>query len=73
VRSSPTLFRASEPPPALDETQRRIWEFLADQPRHLDEISQQLSVSVPALSGLLLTLEMKKAIRRLPGNRYERC
>jgi DNA processing protein len=73
VRSSPSLFRDATPPPALDETQRRIWEFLADQPRHLDEIAQQLSLSVPALSGLLLTLEMKRVIRRLPGNRYERC
>ncbi len=73
VRSSPALVRDATPPPALDETQRRIWEFLADQPRHLDEIAQQLSLSVPALCGLLLTLEMKKVVRRLPGNRYERC
>jgi DNA processing protein len=73
VRSSSSPVRDSAPPPTLDETQRRIWEFLADQPRHLDEIAQQLSLSVPALSGLLLTLEMKKAVRRLPGNRYERC
>src|SRR5262245_7779720 len=61
------------PPPALDEAQRRIWEFLAGQPRHLDEMAQQLGLGVPQLTGTLLTLEMKKAVRRLPGNRYERC
>jgi DNA processing protein len=60
------------PPPGLDETQRRVWDFLADGPRHLDEMVQQLRLSVSQLSGLLLTLELKKAVRRLPGNRYER-
>ena len=62
-----------QPPPELDEVQRRVWEFLADQARHLDEMAQQLGLAVPQLAGVLLTLEMKKAVRRLPGNRYERC
>ncbi len=60
------------PPPGLDESQRRVWDFLAEGPRHLDEMVQQLGLSVPQLSGILLTLEMKKVLRRLPGNRYER-
>ena len=63
------------PPPAptsLDDGQRRLWDFLADQPRHLDEMAQKLGLSVPELSGMLLTLEMKRIVRRLPGNRYER-
>jgi DNA processing protein len=61
------------PPPALDETQRRVWEFLGGGPRSIDELAQHLGLGVPQLSGLLLTLEMKKVVRRLPGNRYERC
>jgi DNA processing protein len=61
------------PPPGLDGTQRRVWEFLSGQPRHLDEMAQHLGLSVPQLTGALLVLEMKKAVRRLPGNRYERC
>ncbi len=61
------------PPPGLDADQRRVWEFLAEQPRHLDEMVQRLGLSVPQLSGMLLTMEMKKVVRRLPGNRYERC
>jgi DNA protecting protein DprA len=60
------------PPPGLDETQRRVWDFLAGGPRHLDEMAQQLGAPVPALSTALLMMEMKKAVRRLPGNRYER-
>lgn len=60
-------------PLGLDADQRRVWEFLAEQPRHLDEMVQRLGLGVPQLSGMLLTLEMKKVVRRLPGNRYERC
>jgi DNA processing protein len=60
------------PPPDLSAEQRRIWDFLAGEPRHVDQMAQQLSLSVPQLSGLLMMLEMKKVVRRLPGNRYER-
>jgi hypothetical protein len=28
---------------------------------------------VAELAGLLMMLELKRAVRRLPGNRYERC
>lgn len=61
------------PPPNLDETQQKVWDFLAPGPRHLDEMVQQLGLAVSTLAGMLLTMEMKKIIRRLPGNRYERC
>lgn len=61
------------PPPGLDATQLRVWEVLAEGPRHLDEVVQRLGLVVPQAAGALMTLEMKKAVRRLPGNRYERC
>jgi DNA processing protein len=73
IRSTASPSRSSPPPPSLDEAQRRIWDFLAEQPRHLDEMAQQLGFTIPALSGMLLTLEMKRIVRRLPGNRYERA
>jgi DNA processing protein len=60
------------PPPMLDETQRRIWDALAEAPRHLDEMVQTLGIAAGPLSGMLLMLEMKKIVRRLPGNRFER-
>jgi DNA processing protein len=61
------------PPPGLDEVQTRVWEFLAPGPRGGDEIARQVGLGVPQLAGVLLTLEMKKVLRRLPGNRYERA
>ena len=60
------------PPPGMDGTQLRIWEHLAAEAKHLDEMARQLGIAVPQLSGALMMLEMKKAVRRLPGNRYER-
>jgi DNA processing protein len=63
---------ATGPPAGLDEGQMRLWEFLAPGPKTMDEIAQQLVLSIPVLSATLMMLEMKKAIRRLPGNRYER-
>lgn len=60
------------PPPELDGVGRRIWDLLADSPKHVDGLAQDLALAVPELSRALMTLEMKKVIRRLPGNLYER-
>lgn len=65
--------QAAAPPPGLDETQMRLWQALAEAPLHLDELVQQLGLNVPEVSGALLLLEMRKAVRRLPGNRYQRA
>jgi len=62
---------ATGPPPNLDANQQAVWNFLLGGPRHLDEMVQQLGLSVAQLAGILLGLELKKVIRRLPGNRYE--
>jgi DNA processing protein len=59
-------------PPDLDEGQRRVWDLLAEGPRHFDALAQLLALPVGELSGMLMRLEMKKVVRRLPGNHYER-
>jgi DNA processing protein len=61
------------PPAGLNEMQLRVWSFLEGGSRHLDDMVQQLEISVAQLTGMLLMLEVKKVVRRLPGNRYERC
>jgi DNA processing protein len=61
-----------EPPPQLDDTQRRVWEALASGQRHIDDLVRELDIPVASLNGILMMLEMKKAVRRLPGNSYER-
>lgn len=59
-------------PPDLEDTPRRIWEFLAGGAHPGDSIAQELGLAVPELSRSLMQLEMKRIVRRLPGNRYER-
>jgi DNA processing protein len=71
--SAPPAAALSGPPSGLDEMQMRIWTFLEGGAKTFDEMVQQLGVAVPQLSGTLMMLEMKKVVRRLPGNRYERC
>jgi DNA processing protein len=62
----------SGPPTGLDDTQRRIWDMLTAA-CHLDQLVQRLGLGVPQVSEALMMMEMKKVVRRLPGNRYERC
>lgn len=69
--SAPAPPTPSGPPPGLDDNQRRIWEALTEA-CHLDQLVQHLGLAVPQVSGALMMMEMKKVVRRLPGNRYER-
>jgi DNA processing protein len=62
----------AETPADLDDNQRKIWEFLADQPRHIDEMTRHLQLAIAEVTRTLTILELKKIVRRLPGNLYER-
>lgn len=65
---------AARPMPTdLNDKQKGIWDSLAEQSRHVDELARQLGVPVHVLTGELMALEMRKLIRRLPGNHYERA
>jgi DNA processing protein len=68
----PQTMPVAVPSSELDGTSRLIWEILADGPRHVDTMTQQLGLPVPELTRTLMKLEMKKVVRRLPGNQYER-
>jgi DNA processing protein len=67
-----TTTAPSQPAVEMNDTERRIWEFLQDRPRQVDEMAQQLGLTVPQITAAVLTLELHKMIRRLPGNQYER-
>ena len=59
------------PPPGLDETQLKIWNAL-DRLTPLDELTRLTEIPVGTLSMMLMHLELKKVVRRLPGNQFER-
>ena len=58
-------------PPDLDDIQKTIWEALAER-RMVDDLTEQLGMPITDLTRQLMLLELKKAVRRLPGNWYER-
>lgn len=61
----------SQPPVGLEPLQQKVWDFI-DQRKYVDEIARHVQLSVGELSQVLMMLEMKKVVRRLPGNQYER-
>jgi hypothetical protein len=48
-----------------------LLELLADGPAHLDALAFERGLSVDEAAALLLTLETRREVRRLPGDRYE--
>jgi DNA processing protein len=69
--STADVVPSAGPPPGLDPVQQRVWDALAST-RHADELSRELGIPAGELARVLMMLEMKKAVRRLPGNQYER-
>jgi DNA processing protein len=69
----PTLFAESPPPPPanLEPAQQAVWDQLASK-RHADELSRDTGLGAGELAKALMQLELKRLVRRLPGNYYER-
>lgn len=63
--------RPPEPPPNLDPVQQQIFNLLASR-RHADELAREAGLPIGELSRVLTQLELKRVVRRLPGNFYER-
>ncbi len=59
------------PPSGMDALQQSIWGFLEER-RNVDDLARFTSKGVAELSGVLMTMEFGRMIRRLPGNEYER-
>jgi DNA processing protein len=60
------------PRPALSDDESRVYALLDGAARSMDELAQATGLAVARLSGVLLGMQMKKAVRQLPGNRFER-
>ena len=60
-------------PADLSEGERAVMKLLsADEPVHIDALVGAGNLSVPALTGILLGLEMRELIRQLPGRCFVR-
>lgn len=58
-------------PTGLSESEQKIWNALAER-RLVDDLAFQLGSPINELTRNLMNLELKKIVRRLPGNWYER-
>jgi DNA processing protein len=55
-------------PADLTDAERKIWSFLsADQPVHIDQLSEVCNMTFGDLNYAILGLEMRELIRSLPG------
>ncbi len=60
-------------PAGLSENERRIWQILsADEPTHIDILLEASSLSIGEVTTVLLELEMRELVRKLPGNSFAR-
>ncbi len=67
-----TRRRPAEPPPAdLTADERRIYDLLARGPEHIDALIVGSGWGGGRVASVLVGLEMKRAIRQLPGKIFE--
>ncbi len=59
-------------PPDLSPEELAIYEQLEDGPRHLDDLAHLTALPVSRVSGLLMRMALKDAVRVLPGQCYQR-
>lgn len=56
--------------PELNEEEAKIYKTLSYEPKHIDNIALEAGVSSGQAAGLLMVLEVKKAVRQLPGKMF---
>jgi DNA processing protein len=60
------------PLPEITHEERPVFEILKAEPMHVDEIADLLGIDPPTALSVLLSLEMKGAVRQLPGKFFVR-
>lgn len=58
--------------PKLDWKEEKLWQLIEMEPIHLDHLLSLGIFSLAEIHTLLLSLQMKKLIKQLPGSRYVR-
>lgn len=58
---------------SLSDAERNICKFISQSPVHIDELVYQTGASTTQLAPILFDLELKKAVKQLPGKMFVRC
>ncbi|MBN2105072.1 DNA-processing protein DprA [bacterium] len=56
----------------LSVIEKKIWQALSDEPKHIDAVSAELELSTSELLAYLLSMELKNYIRQLSGMKFVR-
>ncbi len=57
----------------VDSADRLLSQFSDDQPCHLETLAEKTGWTIPACAAALLQLELKHAVKQLPGQRFVRA
>jgi DNA processing protein len=72
LKLTPAPEVEGETPAELAGAARVVWQTLSNHPMHMDEIALRAGQSVPAVTHLLLELELAGRVNQLPGSRFTR-
>ncbi|MEO6847035.1 MAG: DNA-processing protein DprA [Chthoniobacterales bacterium] len=68
-RDTPELNQ-SKPTASLNEVEEKIYTAIGDEPTGLDQIVTASGLPTGTVSSTLLTLEMRRLVKQLPGTRF---
>jgi DNA processing protein len=54
----------------LDDNERRLYDALGKEARHIDELAEEAGLSAGAASALMLTMELKGLVRNHGAQYY---
>ncbi len=60
-------------PLKLDKNETLVYNLLSSEPMHIDELSAESNICISEISKILLSLEMRKFVRQLPGKNFVRA
>lgn len=63
---------SAAPIPSLEGEERKLYDLLQFDPKHIDQLIGESQLSAAAASSLLLSLELKGVVRQLDGKFYAR-
>ena len=69
---TPLISKDREPVLLLSEEQSKVYPHITHQPVHLDDLARYSGLNISSLMNIALSLELKRAIRQLPGQYYVR-
>lgn len=71
VVPSDKVIKEKRVTPVLNELEKKVLALLSLGSRSLDELFEEIDLSLPEVTVCLLQLEVKKCVEQLPGQRYK--